>query len=260
MDTSKKHDTPFGEKLASRNAVAVILSFMGRGPESAQLMQILSMRSRGFFISQEGLAGFLPYFNPKIWLHELQKKTDLIEDNGRKQGYGPIDSNRKANCVESIGKVGVDRCVKGLASKRTAKSQLEWLKKETFLYWIVLKYAGCTKEYQEYVEKSKNGSPFWYTFYANFHLKFWFEDLKRDEALKEGKKKITCNGKEWDYEGPVDENGVACGIGKATRSEDEEEAKQDRHYKGGMRQNLLDYSYYGSFVNDKFEGIGILAK
>ena len=51
MDESKKHDTPFGQNLASRNVVAVILSFLGRGPENAQLMQNLSMRSRCFFIS-----------------------------------------------------------------------------------------------------------------------------------------------------------------------------------------------------------------
>ena len=35
LDDSKKHDTPFGNKLTSRNIVAVILSFMGRGPEIA---------------------------------------------------------------------------------------------------------------------------------------------------------------------------------------------------------------------------------
>ena len=101
MDESKKHETPFGEKIASRNAVAVILSFMGRGPENAQLMQALSMRSRCFFITQEGLTGFLPYFNPKIWLHELQKKTEL---------------------AASIGKPEVDRTIKGLSNKHSAKS------------------------------------------------------------------------------------------------------------------------------------------
>ena len=118
IDDSKKHDTPFGQRLASRNAVAVILSFMGRGPENAQLMQMLTMRSRCFFITQEGLTGFLQYFNPKIWLHELQNNTEL---------------------VASIGKPEVDRTIKGLSNKHSAKSQLEWLKKETFLYWIVLK-------------------------------------------------------------------------------------------------------------------------
>ena len=35
MDESKKHDTPFGQNLASRNVVAIILSFLGRGPENA---------------------------------------------------------------------------------------------------------------------------------------------------------------------------------------------------------------------------------
>ena len=80
------------------------------------------MRARCFFITQEGLTGFLPYFNTKIWLHELKKNTEL---------------------VESIGSKEVSRCVMGLAIKHTAKSQLDWLKKHSFLYWIVLKYAGC---------------------------------------------------------------------------------------------------------------------
>ena len=85
-------------------------------------------------------------------------------------------------------------------------------------------------------------------------MKFWFEDLKRDGALKEGKKKIIGNdGNEWDYEGPIDENGVACGIGKATRGDDP--AKRDNPH-----SRIFDWTYTGSFVNDKFEGVGILAR
>jgi len=90
----------------------------------------------------------LTYFNIKIWLHELQNNTSL---------------------VDSIGKPEVVRSIKGLSDKHTAKSQLKWLKKETFLYWIVLKYTGRKKEYDAYFEKSRN-SVIWYSFYANFHL------------------------------------------------------------------------------------------
>ena len=164
------------------------------------------------------MTGFLKYFNPKIWLHELQKNTEL---------------------TASIGKPEVDRAVKGLANKKTAKSQLEWLKNETFLYWIVLKYAGSTKEYDAYVKKSRN-SVIWYSFYANFHLKFWFEDLRREGKLKQGKKKlITKDGTEWSYEGEIDETGAACGIGKAINVTEG-----------------FDYTADCSFVNDQFEGIG----
>ena len=108
------------------------------------------------------MTGFLPYFNPKIWLHELLKKTEL---------------------VESIGKKEVERVIKGLDNEHSGKSQLEWLKNETFLYWMVLKYAGCKNEYEAFVEKSKS-SVIWYSFYANFHLKFWFDDLQREGSLK----------------------------------------------------------------------------
>ena len=58
------------------------------------------MRARCFFITQDGLTGFLPYFNPKIWLHELKKNDNL---------------------VARIGAKDVTRCVKGLAIKHTAK-------------------------------------------------------------------------------------------------------------------------------------------
>ena len=51
IDEAKKHDTPFGPILISRNAIAVILSFVGRGPDIAQIMQILTKRSRSFFIT-----------------------------------------------------------------------------------------------------------------------------------------------------------------------------------------------------------------
>ena len=120
------------------------------------------MQSRCFYITQEGLTGFLPYFNPKVWLYELLNKTEL---------------------VESIGKKEVIRVIKGLSTKGTTSSQLEWLKNETFLYWMILKYAGCKKEYEAFVEKSKS-SVFWYSFYANFHLKFWFDDLNLEGLLK----------------------------------------------------------------------------
>ena len=80
----------------------------------------------------------------------------------------------------------------------------------------------------------------WYSFYANYHLKFWFEDLKRDGGLKQGKKTI---GDGWSYEGQIDESGAACGIGKAIQVTEE-----------------FDYIYTGSFVNDKWEGIGHYAE
>ena len=61
----------------------------------------------------------------------------------------------------------------------------------------------------------------WYSFYANFHLKFWFEDLNRDGVLKLGKKKlIDKDSNEWNYEGQIDKKGVACGFGIATRGDD----------------------------------------
>ena len=101
------------------------------------------------------MTGFLQYFNPKIWLHELLKKGSLVYHIGRNE---------------------VERVIKGLGNKQTAKSQLRWLKNETFLYWMVLKYAGCKKDYETYLEKSKN-SVIWYSFYANFHLKFMLDDL-----------------------------------------------------------------------------------
>ena len=167
------------------------------------------------------MTGFLQYFNPKIWLHELQKNTAL---------------------TASVGKPEVDRAVKGLANKKTAKSQLEWLKNETFLYWIVLKYAGSTKEYDTYVDKSRN-SVIWYSFYANFHLKFWFEDLRREGKLKQGKKQLTTKDGEWSYEGEIDEAGAACGIGKAIRVTEG-----------------FDFIADCSFVNDQFEGVGSYAK
>ena len=162
MNKRKRHDTPFGNALASRHAVAVILSFTGRGPEVAQLMQELSKKSRCFYITQEGLPGFLTYFNPKIWLNQLKKKTEL---------------------VESIGKKEVERVIENLKDKHTVRSQREWLKNETFLYWMVLKHAGCKDEYEAFVKKSKD-SVIWYSFYANFHLKCWFDDLKREGSLK----------------------------------------------------------------------------
>ena len=79
----------------------------------------------------------------------------------------------------------------------------------------------------------------WYSFYANFHLKFWFDDLRREGKLKKGKKTLTTEEGEWSYEGEIDENGAACGVGKAKRVTEE-----------------FDYIQDCSFVNDKLEGIG----
>ena len=52
-------------------------------------------------------------------------------------------------------------------------------------------------------------------------------------------------GEQWSYEGQVDENGVACGIGTASMIETRKTGRYNMIYEGG-------------FVNDKWEGVGVL--
>lgn len=102
------------------------------------------------------------------------------------------------------------------------------------MYWIVIKYAGLKSEYEAQVEKCKS-SPIWYSLYANYHLKFLFDDLQKEGKLKQGKKNIDG----WEYEGQIDESGLACGYGKAIQVTEG-----------------YDYTYEGMWVEDKWEGIG----
>ena len=51
-----------------------------------------------------------------------------------------------------------------------------------------------------------------------------------------GKKEIEAMEDTWDYEGEIDEDGLACGFGVADTGD--------------------GWTYVGTFFNDKFEGIG----
>ena len=88
-----------------------------------------------------------------------------------------------------------------------------------------------------------------YTQYVGDYLQPWVQELRLRGKLKRGKKKIHIKGvnryfpeegEDWDYEGELDQDGLACGMGELSNKDG-------------------NHSYTGCFVNDKFEGIGVYA-
>ena len=60
------------------------------------------------------------------------------------------------------------------------------------------------------------------------------------------------NGKEWSFQGYIDENGVACGIGTAKKTMGD--------ISGTRKDRTFAYTYTGGFVNDQWEGVGVLSR
>ena len=66
------------------------------------------------------------------------------------------------------------------------------------------------------------------------------EKLRKEGKLKKGVKQITDpSGEAYDYVGEIDDNGIACGFGTATKID-----------------NNLGKKYTGTFLFDNFEGLG----
>ena len=106
--------------------------------------------------------------------------------------------------------MNLDDLIKGVENFRKFDEQLDWLRNESFLHMIILKELGHKQEYDAYLEKCK-ADPLWYSFYANFHLKFWFKELEEQGKLRIGKKIEAHEEGEWHYEGQLDENDLCCG-------------------------------------------------
>ena len=71
FDQKYRHTLPFGDVLSSRMVCSLICGYTWKGTNCCQVMQNLSRRSRAFIISQEGLPGFLVYFDLSDWLESL---------------------------------------------------------------------------------------------------------------------------------------------------------------------------------------------
>ena len=72
-----------------------------------------------------------------------------------------------------------------------------------------------------------------YSFYVHGWFLPWLDEQRENGKLTQGKTKVMSDGIEYDYEGEVDQDGKACGIGVAN---------------GTMR-------YEGTFFNGKAHGI-----
>ena len=68
FDQTYRHTLPFGNLLSSRMVCSLICGYTWKGADCCQVMQNLSRRSRAFIISQEGLPGFLVYFDLRSFL------------------------------------------------------------------------------------------------------------------------------------------------------------------------------------------------
>ena len=73
------------------------------------------------------------------------------------------------------------------------------------------------------------------------------DQLRSQKKLSKGSKVLMIGKTAWQYTGELDEDGFACGIGSATRSQEEEF--------GDTKMDCAGGTIYGTFYKDKMHGV-----
>ncbi len=198
-----KKGLPF-KAILSQNATATILFFVGRKAYVSNMLRVIDHQGRAYIVQQGGLPGFLSLYHTNIMsaIGEMQEKNEL------------------------------ETLYDTLAKMTSHEKREAYLKEESQGdYAAVLKLMGRYEDRKQFCKESIE----YYTIYIVDYFEPWLDELRSQGKLKMGDKRIKRNYGDWcNYKGELDEQGRACGRGRAT----------------------YGHTYEGTFLDDARHGIG----